>query len=145
MQECTLLGPMLGHCAHLARERMDARLTEYDVTPAQVHVLHYLYHTGGQAPQGEVTAHLRVKPSTANGILDRMEEKELVERSVSEADARRRWITLTEKGKALQECCRQVFLETEALMVRGLSEAEQEQLFALLLRILTNLEEDRTK
>jgi DNA-binding MarR family transcriptional regulator len=124
---------------------MDARLTEYDVTPAQVHVLHYLYHTGGQAPQGEVTAHLRVKPSTANGILDRMEEKELVERSVSEADARRRWITLTEKGKALQECCRQVFLETEALMVSGLSEAEQEQLFALLLRILTNLEEDRTK
>ena len=145
MCEIQALGPLLGHCAHLAKERMDARLTEYDVTPAQVHVLHYLYHTDGQAPQGEVTAHLRVKPSTANGILDRMEEKELVERSVSEADARRRWITLTEKGKALQECCRQVFLETEALMVRGLSEAEQEQLFALLLRILTNLEEDRTK
>ena len=145
MCEMKVLGPLLGHCAHLAKERMDARLTEYDVTPAQVHVLHYLYHTGGQAPQGEVTAHLRVKPSTANGILDRMEEKELVERSVSEADARRRWITLTEKGKALQECCRQVFLETEALMVSGLSEPEQEQLFALLLRILTNLEEDRTK
>jgi hypothetical protein len=39
----------------------------------------------------------------------------------------------------------QVFLETEALMVSGLSEPEREQLFALLLRILTNLEEDRTK
>jgi DNA-binding MarR family transcriptional regulator len=103
-------------------------------------VLHYLYHTGGQAPQGEVTAHLRVKPSTANGILDRMEEKELVERSVSEADARRRWITLTEKGKALQECCRQVFLETEALMVRGLSEAEQEQLFANTARAMGDAE-----
>lgn len=145
MCDMKAFGPLLGHCAHLAKERMDARLTEYDVTPAQVHVLHYLYHTGGQAPQGEVTAHLRVKPSTANGILDRMEEKELVARSVSDADARRRCITLTEKGKALQECCRQAFFETEALLVRGLSAAEQEQLFALLLRILTNLEEDRTK
>lgn len=145
MCDIKALGPLLGHCAHLARERMDARLTEYDVTPAQVHVLHYLYHADGQAPQGEVTAHLRVKPSTANGILGRMEEKELVERSVSDADARRRLITLTEKGTALQEHCRQAFFETEDLLVRGLSREEQEQLFSLLLRILANLEEDRTK
>lgn len=145
MCEIKALGPLLGHCAHLGRERMDVRLTEYDVTPAQVHVLHYLYHAGNCAPQGEVTAHLRVKPSTANGILDRMEEKGLVERSVSETDARRRFITLTEKGNALQETCRQVFFETEALLTRGLSDAEQEQLFALLLRVYSNLEEDRTK
>ena len=144
MCDMQVLGPLLGHCAHLARERMDARLTEYDVTPAQVHVLHYLYHRGNRAPQGEVTAHLRVKPSTANGILDRMEEKGLVERSISDADARRRLITLTDKGSALQEACRQVFFETEALMTRGLTDAERQQLFGLLCRVLTNLEEDRS-
>lgn len=27
------LGPLLGHAAHLARERMDARLSRYDMTP----------------------------------------------------------------------------------------------------------------
>ena len=36
------IGPLLGHAAHLARERMDVRLARYDVTPAQTHVLLYL-------------------------------------------------------------------------------------------------------
>ena len=80
------LGPLLGHAAHLARERMDARLSRYDVTPAQTHTLLYLCGHGDCAPQRDVVAHLRVKPSTANGILDRMEEKGLIRRA---ADAER--------------------------------------------------------
>ena len=137
------LGPLLGHCAHLARERLDARLAPYDVTPAQIHVLHYLYHHGNEAPQCDVTAHLKVKPSTANGILDRMEEKGLLRRTISAADARKRLVTLTEKGQSQQEMLRQKFEETEHLMVKGLSAEETRQLHALLHRVISNLEEDR--
>lgn len=61
---------------------------QYDVTPAQMHVLLYLGRNGGQAPQCELTGFLRVKPPTANGILDRLEEKGMVVRSVSGTDAR---------------------------------------------------------
>jgi len=147
MQECNLseqlLGPLLGHCAHLARERMEARLSSYDVTPAQIHVLHYLYHCGNQADQCDVTAHLKVKPSTANGILDRMEEKGLLRRSISGTDARKRLITLTEKGQSQQETFREKFEETETLMVGGLSLEEIRQLHLLLQRVMSNLEEDR--
>ena len=142
MHENKPLGPLLGYCAHLARERMDARLTPYDVTPAQIHVLHYLYHCGNEAPQCEVTAHLKVKPSTANGILDRMEEKNLLRRSISESDGRKRLITLTEKGAGLQEVLRQKFEETEQLMTQGFSEVETAQLHELLRRVMVNLEED---
>ena len=147
MHECNLserlLGPLLGHCAHLARERLDARLNPYDVTPAQIHVLHYLYHCGNQAPQCDVTTHLKVRPSTANGILDRMEEKGLLRRSISGTDARRRLITLTEKGQSQQETFRKKFEETEALMVEGLSLEEIQQLHLLLQRVMSNLEGDR--
>ena len=143
MRELNALGPLLGRCGHLARERMDARLTAYDVTPAQTRVILYLHRHGGQAPQCDVTEHLKVKPSTAGGILDRMAERGLVERSVSEEDGRRKFITLTEKGRASQEAFRGVFLETEELMRKGLSEAEQETLMTLLKRVMTNLEEDR--
>ena len=143
MHEVQLLGPILGYCAHLARERMDARLTQYDVTPAQVHVLHYLHHHDNQAPQGDVTAHLKVKPSTANGILDRMEEKGLLRRTISETDARNRLSTLTEKGAALQADCRRLFMETEELMLGNLTEEERAALFGLLRRVTINLEEDR--
>ena len=85
-----------------------------------------------------------MKPSTANGILDRMEEKGLVTRSVSGSDARRRLITLTEKGKDRQERFQRVFLDTENVVVRGFAPEEREQFISLLERAIQNLEEDRT-
>lgn len=143
MKHIRVLGPMLGRSSHLAKERMDARLSQYDVTPVQTHTLLYLHRHQGQAPQSEVIRHLKVKPSTANGILDRMEEKGLLSRSVSEHDARQRLITLTEKGAELQEQLHQAFHETEELMMNGLSEKEKELLFSCLERVIQNLEEDR--
>ena len=59
------LGPLLGHATHLARERMDARLSRYDMTPSQTHTLLYLSSHGYTAPQRDVVEHLRVRPSTA--------------------------------------------------------------------------------
>lgn len=144
MDRPRVLGPMLGRSAHLAKERMDARLSQYDVTPTQTHTLLYLHHHRGQAPQGDVMRHLKVKPSTANGILDRMEEKELLSRSVSSCDARQRLIALTEKGEQLHAQLHQVFQETEELMMRGLSEEEKQIFFSCLERVIQNLEEDRS-
>ena len=91
------LGPTLGWAAQLAKAAIDARVSPYDVTPVQTHILLYLHHHGGQALQHELTGYLRVKPSTVNGLLDRMEEKGLVCRSVSGRDARRRLITHNRK------------------------------------------------
>ncbi|MDD3346717.1 MarR family winged helix-turn-helix transcriptional regulator [Oscillibacter sp.] len=144
MEHLNAWGPLLGRTAHLARERMEARLSHYDVTPAQTHVLLYLYHHGGQAPQCEVTEYLKVRPPTANGILDRMEEKGLVERSVSGKDARRRLITLTDKGREQQANFRRSFQEAEAVIVRGISPEALEALRGTLEQIIQNLEEDRT-
>lgn len=144
MPKSYALGPTLGRCAHLARERLDARLNQYDVTPAQTHVLMYLYRHGGQVPQCELTEFMKVKPSTANGIFDRMEEKGLLMRSVSGTDARRRLITLTGKGKEQQTLFQKCFQAAEEMMVRGLTPEETETLRSLLGRIIQNLEEDRT-
>jgi len=136
------LGPTLGHAAHLARSNMLSRVSRYDVTPAQTHVLLYLHHHGGQALQCELTGFLRVKPSTVNGVLDRMEEKGLVRRSVSGRDARRRILTLTEKGEEEQAAFQQNYLDAERAMVRGLTPEEQKTLTDLLDRVIQNLKED---
>ncbi|MBP3509671.1 MarR family winged helix-turn-helix transcriptional regulator [Oscillibacter sp.] len=137
------LGPMLGRCAHLARERMDARMSRFGMTPAQTHVLRYLRQNGGQMPQRELLENLKVKPSTVNGILDRMEEKGLVERSVSGTDARQRVVALTPAGLEREAEAKQSFLEAEALIAKGLTEKETETLRTLLERVIHNLEEDR--
>ena len=137
------LGPLLGRCAHLARERMDARMSRFGMTPAQTHVLRFLRLNGGQMPQRELLENLRVKPSTVNGILDRMEEKGLVERSVSGTDARQRVVALTPAGVEREAQAKKSFLEAEALIARGLTEEETEMLRSLLERVIHNLEEDR--
>ena len=137
------LGPMLGRCAHLARERMDARMSRFGMTPAQTHVLRYLRQNGGQMPQRELLENLKVKPSTVNGILDRMEEKGLVERSVSGTDARRRVVALTPAGLEREAEAKQSFLEAEALIAKGMTKEETDTLHSLLERVIHNLEEDR--
>lgn len=136
------LGPALGWAAKLSKANMDARVSRYDVTPAQTHVLLYLQQHGGRVPQHELAEFLRVKPSTVNGVLDRMEEKGLVRRSVSGSDARRRLITLTEKGAEQQALFQQSFLDVEEAMVRGFTQEERETLCALLDRVIQNLKED---
>lgn len=136
------LGPTLGWAAQMAKCAMDARVSRYDVTPVQTHVLMYLHQHGGQAPQRELTEFLRAKPSTVNGVLDRMEEKGLVRRSVSGQDARRRLITLTDKGCEQQSRFEESFLASEEAMVRGFSPQEREMLLSLLDRIVENLKEE---
>ena len=137
------LGPMMGHVSHLAKACMDARVSRYDVTPAQAHVLLYLHCRGGQVEQGELTAFMRVKPSSMNGVLDRLEEKGFVQRSVSDSDARRRRIALTPKGADQQTLFQKSFLEVEAIMTRGFTPEEKTLLLTLLERTIQNLEEDR--
>ena len=127
------LGPLLGHAAHLARERMDARLSRYDMTPSQTHTLLYLSSHGYTAPQRD-----------ANGILDRMEEKGLIRRTADENDQRQKQVTATEKGRELNSLVQAAFQEAEAVMVKGLRLEETEALRLLLYRVIENLEEDRT-
>ena len=119
------LGPLLGHAAHLARERMDARLSRYDMTPSQTHTLLYLSSHGYTAPQRDVVEHLRVRPSTEN-------------------DQRQKQVTATEKGRELNSLVQAAFQEAEAVMVKGLRLEETEALRLLLYRVIENLEEDRT-
>ena len=143
MNDCLQsLGPTLGWAAQMSKAAMDARVSRYDVTPAQTHVLLYLQRHGGQVPQHELADYLRVKPSTAGGVLDRMEEKGLVRRSVNGADARRRLITLTEKGAEQQALFQRSFLDVEETIVRGFSREERETLASLLNRVIQNLKED---
>lgn len=136
-------GPLLGESSLLARERLGARLSRLDMTPAQTRVLLYLGDLDGNAAQAELTAFMNLKAPTVNGILDRMEEKELLTRTADRQDGRRKQVALTEKGKSLMEQLRQAFVEAEQVMRRGFTEEEAAQLQTLLERLRENLKEDR--
>lgn len=137
------LGHMLNRAAHLCRERMSARICPTEITPSQFHVLLCLRQNGGEMPQNQVTRYLRVRPPTVNGILNRMEEKGLIRRSISGHDARKRLINLTELGVERYDQLVQSFSDAEKVMTQGISPEEIQTLVALLNRVIQNLEEDR--
>ncbi|WP_369282627.1 MarR family winged helix-turn-helix transcriptional regulator [Oscillibacter sp. GMB15532] len=145
MEDMKSLGRSIGCAAHLFRERGDARMAKYDVTPLQAHVMIYLAHQGGQSTQQALGEHLRVKPSTVNGIVDRMVERELIVRSADQADARRRLVALTDTGQARLEQLHQEMRETERLLESAFTAEELAQFHTLVNRMIQNLEEDRKK
>ena len=92
-------GPLLGYCDHQACRLMVRRLRRFDVSPMQCRTLTYLHRQTGDVTQKMLQQHLMVRPSTVNGIVDRLEEKGLVTRSTGKTDGRCRILRLTEKGK----------------------------------------------
>ena len=96
-------GPLFGYCDHQVQKLMDRRLRQYDVSPMQCRTLTYLHEAEGEVNQKQLERHLMVKPSTVNGIVDRLEEKGMVRRSVSEWDGRCRLLSLTEEGRRFHD------------------------------------------
>lgn len=146
MSEPHDLGRAIAYCGHLGKLCTDRilRRAGYDVTPAQSHTLMYLScRSGGrEVSQRDLERELRLKPSTINGIVDRLEEKGYVVRRVSPADGRIRLVGLTEAGRSKVEDFQAAMEETELRFYADLSPQEQEQLRSLLARIIANLENE---
>ena len=139
-------GPLLGFCDHQAQTLMGKLLRQYDVSPMQCRALTYLHRQKGEVNQKMLEQFLMVKPSTVNGIVDRLEEKGLLRRTAGKKDARCRILTLTEQGEAFYDRFIDVLWQVQHRMEEGFTPEELETLKSYLLRIAHNLcrEEDET-
>ena len=70
---------------------------ELGLTMSQLRVL-YMLQAGPGTPAGAVATQLKVRPSTATGIVDRLVRDGLVRRERDDMDRRRVRIWLTERG-----------------------------------------------
>ena len=139
MSEPQDLGRMIGYCGHLCRLYTDKYLREagYDVTPVQSHTLGYLFCCGREVNQRDLERELRL-----NGIVSRLEEKELISRRASPDDGRFRLVGLTEAGRNKVLEFRAALGETDRWFAAALSPEERKQLCRLLSRVITNLENE---
>ena len=94
--------------------------------------------------QKQLQQHLAVKPSTVNGIVDRLVEKGMLPRAPGEPAARCRILRLTACGQQFYDDFVSITHEIEALVQRGMTPQEVDTLRRLLLRAAENLtsEED---
>ena len=135
------IGLLIGYCDHQMHRLMTRMLRQYDVSPMQCRTLTYLQEAEGEVNQRMLEEHLMVKPSTASGIVGRLEEKGLVRRQTSKSDGRCRILALTDSGRQFyaQFCSIADQVNTQA--GQGLSEEEKDTLRRLLLRVADNLSE----
>ena len=142
------LGRMLSCCGRLAKLHLDAELRRrgYDVTPVQSSALIYLSkHTDEDITQRDLEHAMRLKPSTINGIVDRLLEKGYITRCPSPRDGRCRLLHLTDAGREMVASFREALDKTDHTVPADLSEEEQAVLEGFLRRIITNLENEVNK
>lgn len=135
-------GPLMGYCDHQAQKLMGRMLRQYDVSPMQSRTLIYLHKQTGEVTQKMLEQFLMVKPSTVNGIVDRLEEKGLLRRTTSKVDGRYRILTLTGEGVHFYDDMIRVAHEVEDRMERGFTPEELDTLKSYLLRVADNLREE---
>ena len=135
-------GMLLGYCDHQTHKFRNRLLREYDVSPMQCRTLTFLHDAPGEVNQKTLERYLMVKPSTVNGIVDRLEEKELLRRTASKTDGRCRILELTEQGMQFYDRFTAVVRQVNQRLERNFTEEEKQQLLSFLLRVARNLEEE---
>lgn len=86
--------------------------------------------------------YLNISHQTARGIVKRLEEKELLELSVSETDGRYKIVLLTEKGNYIVSCLKRNGTHTGYRLLSGMTKEEQEQFAASIGKALKNVMEE---
>ena len=135
-------GALFGYCDHQVHKLMGRMLKRYDVSPMQCRTLMFLHDAEGSVNQKTLERHLMIKPSTVNGIVDRLEEKELLRRTASKTDGRCRILELTEQGMQFYDRFTAVVRQVNQRLERNFTEEEKQQLLSFLLRVARNLEEE---
>jgi DNA-binding MarR family transcriptional regulator len=88
------------------------------------------------AIQQELGAAMGIDPSTMVSLVDQLESAGLAKRRPRPTDRRAREVAITHKGRRVLERARQLAVQVQEEVLRGLSSSEQRQLLALLRRAL---------
>ena len=102
-----------------------------DLTLNQLRVLFQLHYRGDQSMR-RIATRLQVSDSTATGIIDRLVERELVERAADVEDRRRVLVRLTNFGKEQVAGMRGAGAAAATAAFDSLTAAQREALFVAL-------------
>ena len=103
-------------------------------------MLDYLKDHDG-ASQKEIAAGCLIEAGSLTSILNRMEEKNLIERRMLNGNRRTFHIFMTESGKKSQKLVEEVFREIETTAWKDISPEEAEVFMAVYHKICNNLSE----
>lgn len=93
----------------------------------------------GSVCQRDIEREFGLRPSTATEVLQALEAAALIRRVPDEHDARRKNIEFTPQAGSIRDALAEEITQTEALLLRGVTPAEQAQFMAIGQKMLRNL------
>ena len=124
----------------MVQKKLMEQLKDTGLTLGQPKVLDYLKDHDG-ASQKEIAAGCLIEAGSLTSILNRMEEKGLIERKMLNGNRRTFHIFMTEAGKKNQKLVEETFEKIEETALNNVSEEEQKVFMEIFLRIYRNLAE----
>ncbi len=107
----------------------------FDLTSVQFAALDAIAEQPG-IDQASLAATISFDRATIGGVVDRLEQKGLVQREVSAQDRRARLLQLTPEGRRLLAAVRPVVEDLQADILAPLTRKEREAFLALALKAL---------
>lgn len=123
----------------LVQKALLEQLKNTGLTIGQPKILDYLKDHDG-SNQIEIARVCFLEAGSLTIILNKMEEKGLIERRILNGNRRSFHIFLTEEGKKKQQLVADVFLEIEKKALSNISEKEYEQFISVYQKIYSNLQ-----
>lgn len=108
------------------------------LTSGQPKVLDYLRDHNG-ANQKEIAAACHIEPGSLTSVLNRMEEKGLIERRMLEGNRRTFYIFMTDEGSRLKDLVEDNFASIEKKAFRNISSEKQAAFMETFSKIYENL------
>ena len=124
----------------MIQKKLMEQLKDTGLTLGQPKVLDYLKDHDG-ASQKEIAAGCLIEAGSLTSILNRMEEKGLIERKMRNGNRRTFHIFMTESGKKNQKLIEETFEKIEETALHNISEEEQKVFMEIFHKIYRNLAE----
>jgi MarR family transcriptional regulator, transcriptional regulator for hemolysin len=132
------LGFLLHDVARLLRKRFEQHAKDIGLTRTQWQTLAYLARCEG-TNQVSLAELLEIEPITLARVIDKLCERELVERRADSNDRRVKRLYLTDVSRPLLGEIRALGDATRAEALEGVSDADRTRLFDILNRMKINL------
>lgn len=124
----------------ILQQTVSCEFARYGLSRSTYNILMLLHHGPSAGMQlhdlGEL---LLVSRANITGLIDHLEQKELVTRSVDQADRRARFARITASGQALLETLIPAHNRTVQLLLQEMTSAEKQMLVKLLKKMRLSL------
>lgn len=137
------LGYKFKRIHEMFRARMNVDMKESDLTFSQMEILFYLEkHSDHAINQQELCDAVQVSHPTMIGLINRMEEKDLVVRRTDPLNRRSRYIEMTQKSQEILRQTRERRHRNDRMLVKGFTDEEMKELNRLLGMVYRNMQSE---